>query len=295
MKKRNIVLLSVIFAALFLLASAVGVWGLYAFGEAITLNEAPHRYLTVTTFNIRNLCKEEKIEQNWINRKLYLREELNLLKSDIFGFQEVQPLQYGFLENVLKDYDSAVTYRDKKLFNDEGCSIFWRKDKFSLLSSGTFWLSETPEVKSKSWDSAYSRICTYVLLKDLINGRQIMIFNTHFDNHSEQTRNNSAKLIISKINELTQGLQIPFALIGDFNALINSTAIKTLKAEFELAQETSPNAKKEYVSYNGWGHYNRQYDFIFSNKLKVTDFEISSTLYGGNYASDHFAVTATFS
>ena len=40
--------------------------------------------------------------------------------------------------------------------------IFYRKDKYDLVDSGTFWLSETPELPSLGWNGGCNRLCTWV-------------------------------------------------------------------------------------------------------------------------------------
>lgn len=60
-----------------------------------------------------------------------------------------------------------LKYRNETV-DVEGAPILWKKDKFELIKSGYFWLSDTPEIESKGWDEKYDcfRMCSYVILKD---------------------------------------------------------------------------------------------------------------------------------
>src|SRR3546814_18126337 len=71
----------------------------------------------------------------------------------------------------------------------------YRPDRFSLLGSGTFWLSPTPDTPSKGWDAALPRIATWARLKDRSAAQNFLVVNTHFDHIGEVARVESAKMI----------------------------------------------------------------------------------------------------
>jgi len=96
----------------------------------------------------------------------------------------------------------------------------YKKTRFEVSVSGTFWLSNTPDHPSKDWDSACLRVCTWAKFTDkkIINPElgSFVIFNTHLDHMSVQARQEGLRLIKEKIS---QHQNIPIILTGDFNAI----------------------------------------------------------------------------
>lgn len=110
----------------------------------------------------------------------------------------------------------------------ETCAILYRKDRFELVDSGTFWFSEKPEKSgSKSWGNLFARICSWVQLKDKTNQASFYVYNVHLDNWSQHSRKKSVQLLAKKIAE--RDTRDPFILMGDFNMKIDNPAMKYLE------------------------------------------------------------------
>src|SRR5690625_7796622 len=75
---------------------------------------------------------------------------------------------------------------------------------------------------SKSWDTSITRIVTWAKFRERRSGTEFYFFNTHFDHRGEQARIESAKLILDRIPEISEGL--PFVLTGDLNVNESSEA-----------------------------------------------------------------------
>jgi endonuclease/exonuclease/phosphatase family metal-dependent hydrolase len=104
----------------------------------------------------------------------------------------------------------------------EFSAILYRKDRFRLLDGGTFWLSDTPDVVgSKAWDAAFPRIVTWAMFKDKNTDRDFFHFNTHFDHQGVQARDESAKLLLQKIQSIAG--ESPVLITGDFNCTVHDT------------------------------------------------------------------------
>ena len=56
--------------------------------------------------------------------------------------------------NALPQYSYIGVGRDDGKTKGEYAPIFYRKDKFKLLKSGNFWLSEDTSKPNKGWDAA---------------------------------------------------------------------------------------------------------------------------------------------
>ena len=106
--------------------------------------------------------------------------------------------------------------RNDGMTEGEYAAIFYKTDRVKCLSSGHFWLSETPEVVgSKGWDAKYPRICTWGQFKDRKTGNKFWMFNLHMDHRGVEARKQSALLVMERIKTMC-GNQ-PYILLGDFN------------------------------------------------------------------------------
>ena len=103
------------------------------------------------------------------------------------------------LTEGLPEYGWVGVGRDDGQEAGEFNPVFYRKDKYDLVDSGTFWLSETPELPSLGWNGGCNRLCTWVILREKATGFTYAHVNTHLDNASEEARVNGAKLVREKI------------------------------------------------------------------------------------------------
>lgn len=81
----------------------------------------------------------------WPERREFLLGQVRYHRPDIMGTQEGMAEQIDYLDQHLANYDQVGVGRDDGARAGEFCTIFYRKDKFKRLQSGTFWLSPTPE------------------------------------------------------------------------------------------------------------------------------------------------------
>ena len=119
--------------------------------------------LYVGEFNIRNdNAKDAAAGNGWAVRCPVVCDILKVESFDIFGTQEVLHNQLEDMLAALPDYDYIGVGRNDGKTSGEYAAIFYKTDRVKCLSSGHFWLSETPEVVgSKGWDAKYPRICTW--------------------------------------------------------------------------------------------------------------------------------------
>jgi len=137
--------------------------------------------LRCMSFNIKNAYDLEG-EHAWHHRKDMVAGLVRFHRPDIVGMQEVLYSQLLDLEQALPEYAWAGVGREDGERGGEFACIFYRKKRFKPLNSGSFWLSEQPEVPgSMGWDAACSRIVTWVQFKDKLNSKTFYHFNTHFD------------------------------------------------------------------------------------------------------------------
>lgn len=167
------------------------------------------------TYNIRFDNPADGVNA-WPNRKDKVASLIQKYDPHAVGIQEALHHQLQDLVRILPDYSIIGVGRDDGKEKGEYSAILYKHTRFGLLSSGTFWLSETPDVPgSKSWDAAITRLATWARLFDKELNTEIFLLNTHFDHVGKMARAKSAEMIKSRIAELS--LDKPFVISGDFN------------------------------------------------------------------------------
>ena len=73
---------------------------------------------------------------------------------DIFGLQEAHLDWMKTFWNNMPEYDYVGVGRDDGKEDGEFSPVFYKKDKFEFIDGSTFWISETPDVPSRSWNTA---------------------------------------------------------------------------------------------------------------------------------------------
>lgn len=216
---------------------------------------------------------------------------MNAVKPDSIGTQEMNSEWMEKLKELLTEYDSYGVQRggDDNEKKSEMNSIFWLKDKYNCIDSGTFWLSDTPDVESKYEGAGCYRICSYVLLENRETGECYYHFNTHLDNASDEARVFGAQVINDKVFEkritssrLIQGV----VLTGDFNDYLDGPASSQLAEKFNV-QDADRN------TYHDWGNITegKPIDFIFTTGDIVSYSILDDTQNG--LVSDHYGVYET--
>ena len=246
--------------------------------------------IKIMSANIRCITSADRGNRAWKYRKNLIAKNFQQVKPSIIGMQEVTPQQYEYCKKLLKNYQSEITYRDDSN-KSEGCPIFYYKELYTLISKGTFWLSETPDVMSKDWGSECYRICTYVILRDNNTNKEFAVFNTHLDNVSKEARVKGISVILEKMYSLGN---YPAVIMGDFNATENS---QTYLNATEVLWDVKYQVDNDYVNcatYHNWGqkpnHPAIDFFLITQTGFAVDSYEVVTTTYDGEYPSDHFPI-----
>jgi endonuclease/exonuclease/phosphatase family metal-dependent hydrolase len=168
----------------------------------------------------------------WDERMLNIESLVKTENFDIIGMQEVNFDRFFSLTEILTDYDSVIGDGEERTDIEELAPIFFKSDKFILLSKSQYWVSETPEIPgSKSWGAIYPRIVTWAKLKNKATGHIFFVFNTHFCHLNEDAQINSSRLFLQKINEIAG--DAPVIVTGNFNASIDSPAESLLTLNWD--------------------------------------------------------------
>ena len=260
--------------------------------------------LRVMSFNIRFGTANDG-DNHWNNRKQTVAQVIMDINPDVVGMQETMKFQAEYLQQQLSDYSYFGRSRELNAHQGEQCGILFRKQRFTRLAGGHFWLSKTPDKPgSKSWDSSLPRMATWLQLWDKSAKKSVYLINTHFDHRGQTARLESAKLIRKFANNLP--FDPKFVIVtGDFNAGESSQPYMALFSDqpeqgdlltlFDTFRVHRPGRTTTEATFGGFkGIVNgARIDWIAcSSTFKVSDASIVTKAYDDRYPSDHYPVMA---
>jgi endonuclease/exonuclease/phosphatase family metal-dependent hydrolase len=263
---------------------------LVAGGAACTARTPLH----VMTFNIRYGTADDGPDA-WPLRRDRLFQVIAAERPDLLGLQEALRFQLDELRQRFPEFGEVGVGRDDGKTAGEYAAILYRTDRLALDSSGTFWLSDTPEVPgSASWGNHITRICSWALLTDRRTGAKLAAFNLHLDHESQPSREQGAALVMRRMPALAGDR--PTILTGDFNAGEDNPAVAiVLTAGMrDTFRALHPDAR--WVgTFNGFtgDSTGPKIDYVFASpQWEILDAAIGRSRPGERDASDHFPVTA---
>ena len=245
--------------------------------------------LKIMSYNVQTGNQTASRVQSLVNN-------INNFDPDVIGTQE---LNHSWIQNfknhgIFNEYTLVGEPRNGNKDTDtsngnEYSAILFKTDKFNLIDSGTYWLSDTPTVvASRHSSSEYIRIMTYVVLERKSDGKRFVHVNTHLSWDSGGYSTNLIQIniilnlletkIYSKYGELST------FFTGDYNVGETSAGYARM---ISWGCEDSRYAAKSTTSdptFSGGSTI----DFCFVSK---GDFIVSEFLVGyGSTSSDHYPV-----
>lgn len=248
--------------------------------------------MRIMSFNIR--CANVG-NDTWEDRIDIVTQSIIDGNPDSVGVQEATPEWMETLNKTLGEkYSYVGVGRDDGDNEGEYSAIFYLKDKYNVVDSGTFWLSETPDEVSFGWDAACRRVCTWVVLEDKATGQKYAHLNSHFDHVGIEARKNSVELIINKAKEFQD---IPVVFTADmnvrqdgdnYNQFVESGVLKDTKF---IAPDTM-----DYCTYHDTKPTQHDGDIIdyvmINDKFDATVYKVVTEGIDGRYVSDHYPIYA---
>lgn len=206
--------------------------------------------LKVTSYNIRQDTAGDKGDREWAKRAPGILKFLKEGEFSIIGLQEAKHNQVEGIQKGLPLFKRLGVGRADGKKGGEYAPLFYDSATWSVdeKEQGNFWLSDTPEIPgSMSWGNKVTRICTWgrFLGKD---GKAFYVYNTHWDHRSEASREKSAGLILERV-KARKFQQDPVILMGDFNATIESAAIKIF---LNSGMFLDHGEKVQFLTFNKW-------------------------------------------
>lgn len=240
------------------------------------------------TFNV--LCAGRN-ENHWCKRQHMIRDIIKKYNPDVFGIQEAH---FGWMRYISSQFKDLYTYvgkgKDDGEIKGEFSPVFYNKNKFDLLKSGNFWLSETPDTPSLGWDGAENRTCAYALLCDKITNEKFAVLNTHLDHIGATAMIEGVKLVAEKALSFTD---IKTIVMGDFNVTPDSvTYQKMIDSGFSDSRSIASESDN-INSFHNFGRTSKMIDFIFTKNISAVNKVTTATdKINGMYPSDHYPVVA---
>lgn len=254
----------------------------------------PKSELKLLSYNIRYAgAKADTGEQAWEARREASIAMIRREQPDVVGLQEPRTPQVDFLLERLDEYGHVLAGNSR----DGYLMILYLRAKFDLLDSGRFWLSDTPDCRSKGWDGGCVRLTVWAHLRDKATGGEFFYFDTHLDHLGYEARLRGARLNVERMKCLA-GERCAVFISGDMNAergAPNARFLAPFDAWMQSAREAAPQSDDK-ATFNGFGRTPLHWlDHIyFRNAVPLCYRTLDDADYGVRYISDHYPILCTF-
>ena len=245
--------------------------------------------VVIATYNIRYNNPGDSLNA-WSHRKENVKALIRFHEFDIFGTQEGLIDQMNGISEM-EAYARTGHGRDDGKEAGEHSAIFYKKDRFKLIESGDFWLSETPEKPGKGWDAkCCNRICSWGKFQDIQTKKIFYFFSVHFDHQGIVARKESGKLMVKKIQEIAKNA--PVICVGDFNSTPETEQIQAMQTilndSYKVTQDPPYGPVGTFNAFKFDAPMKHRIDYIFVSKgINVLKYGVLTDAKDQRYPSDH--------
>src|SRR5918997_6143213 len=190
------------------------------------LQESPVR---VMSFNVRGSFHDVRKRNAWRNRAGLNIATIERYAPDVIGLQEAQQGNLGADRKHLLHYAHIRGPRYGNSIPHDFNTILFDPERLESLESGGFWLSETPEKHSRSWQTRVARSATWALFRVPGTDLSFLHINTHLDHISALARREGSKLVVRRVAQISgqTGVDPPVIVTGDFNSRPGNRTYRT--------------------------------------------------------------------
>ena len=190
------------------------------------MDEHPIR---VMSFNVRGSFHDAREKNAWRNRAALNVATIERYAPDVIGLQEAQRGNLSSYRKRLPRYTHIRGPRYGNIVPHDFNTILFDPERLEPQDSGGFWLSETPEKHSRSWETRVARSATWALFRVLGTDLSFLHLNTHLDHVSAPARREGSKLIVERVAGISgrTGVDPPAIVTGDFNSRPGSRTHRT--------------------------------------------------------------------
>jgi endonuclease/exonuclease/phosphatase family metal-dependent hydrolase len=247
-------------------------------------------------------------------RKTAVVKMINTEQPDVVGLQEPRTEQREYLKNNLRTYGFLEVPGTGTGTGGNTCLIY-RRDRFTLVEDGYFYLSYTPDTASRCFDvqDTQWRTSVWVHLKETSTGKEFYFLSTHlpvrtnssYDNNPYiEARKLSAQLDIDRMKSIAGENAMCF-IVGDMNCsdktatgdtnADGAAVLQIFKSWMSAARDL--DMLKNVYSFNGFGSGTqspaRNLDHIYYRNATGIQFQTLTANYGVQYVSDHYPIMLT--
>lgn len=264
-----------------------------------------HRVMSAN-IRITGLDADKNTPNEWNNRKEYMIDVIRSYKPDVIMMQEVIYDSYAYCKKELKEYfafgfegPEMDPYTEGYHFIGKNV-IFFKRDRYELVSAGCYWLSEDPTIAgSISWNTNRARHANWVRVVDRKTGKQMRLIDVHLDHKSKDAKVNQAKLIVREAAQYQP--DFPQIICADFNSRKYEEQVKHFIAN---GWTDCYDVLHDGIEYGRTGHGFKgknqpekpgkgRIDYILTKGgAKAQSCEVITDHKGDMYPSDHFFMLA---
>lgn len=263
---------------------------------------------TVMSFNILYDDPDNNLgDHNWRSRRGAVLTMVDREKPDVMCLQEPMWNQVYWLAEKLTAYD-FVNQNVNGNDNAAGLhnAIFFKKDKYTLVDYGHYWLCALPNSAGLPWNTKdeQRRVTIWAHLKDNQTKAHFYVCSTHMNLGDEDVdldaRERSARLNVEMMGDIA-GQDTTVVICGDMNA---SYAVSDRKREgLTPYYDWMTSARDEAAETDTKFSFNQfeadkanerwNLDHIFVRKATPLKFRTLDGDYGVDYISDHYPIIST--
>ena len=237
----------------------------------------------------QNLCSWGSGENSIAERTTRFTKLIEMYAPDIIGVQEATPQWREYLYANMPDFEHIGLPRQEGP-KGESCDIFWRTDKYTLLSGGTRWLTYTPNVISVLEASSHYRVFTWAVLKEKENDKEFLVCNVHTDYITQEVCLEQLKLMV----QFAQEFHMPTIYMGDMNMHRNHSGYAYMHSTFEdVFEGAGQKDSRQARTIHGFGAKADDCDYIFVNEgMRSEEYRAAMEKIDGKFVSDHYGIYA---
>ncbi len=231
----------------------------------------------------------------WPTRKGMVTDILKNNRPDSFGLQESHYDWMTAVSEALPEYAYVGVGRDDGMQGGEYSPVFYLKDKYDVLDSGTFWLSETPDKPSFGWDAVCRRVCSWAKLQDKKSGTTYVHINTHLDHRGALARTNGLQMIL----DFAEKFDVPVVCTGDFNFKEGCELYKQMTSGCLADSKYTAKDTMNNITFNAFYPIIEKpeapmiIDYVsFTKGVDVEKYRVITDRPDGKFPSDHYPVMA---
>ena len=262
-------------------------------------------FLTVMSFNLRF----DLTEYAGISRADAVVKQIRDLSPSVFGVQEDTKQWCDILDSKLTEYTAVHTSKPigNNTSSQEYLTIYYRTDSFTLVESGTKYLSDTPNLPTKFSESTIQRAMNYAVLEPTDGGEKICFINTHLEHTDsestrvtrEKARQKQTAVLIEQTKKICDKYEgIASVTVGDFNCTVRESVHTSMRENgYDDCRLTAFEVKSQGTWNNAYygDPLNKNSDildycYVSKNDFMICSYTVSVDKYNGMYTSDHFPI-----